>query len=416
LPRTDGGPDGVCADSRDISVWVVSYLFAPVWAGPAERFLRYGPKLAERGVSMAIVTAMRPGQPRHETKDGIAIERIGHANTRATSVDAFLARAVLRALATRPRPHVMVFLTPGRVLPPFLLLLRMKGIKSMYVSTMARLDPGPAEAIRKRLLNGLKRAAYDGFDSLVCSTRALVDDLTVLGLGAAKIEVIPNGVSLSRFRPAKDIDEVRRARQALDLPLDGPIVLYVGSRVDRKGVIELVEGWQRYRDEGGEGWLVMVGQELRHDPERAPFYERWDRCVATLRASHHVELRGPHPRIEEYFRAADVVVLLSELEGTPNVIPEAMASGVPVLTTRFRGFSTELGRDGRELVITERDPHAVSQALARLLGDARLRRALAAAGRAWVERHQDLEVSLDAYRALFERLTTTSKGSGGGAP
>jgi len=179
--------------------------------------------------------------------------------------------------------------------------------------------------------------------------------------------------------------------------------------VDRKGVIELVEAWRRYRAEGGQGWLVMVGQELRHDAERAQFYERWDRCVAALRPSDQIELRGPHARIEEYFRAADLFVLLSELEGTPNVIPEAMASGVPVLTTRFRGFSAELGGDGRELVITERDPHAVRQALARLLGDPRLRRRLAAAGRAWVEQHQDIEASLDEYRALLERLTTPTR-------
>lgn len=403
------------AASKEINVWVISYLFAPVWAGPAERFLRYGPKLAERGVATAIVTPMRPRQPRRETKDGIPIERIGHATPTVASVDAFLGKAVLRALAARPRPHVMLFLTPGRVLLPFLLLLKMMGIKSVYVSTMARLDPGPPASIRKWVLNRLKRTAYDGFDSLVCSTRALVEDLTVLGLNPAKIRIIPNGVSLNRFRPAKDLDEVRSVRQALGLSVDGPIVLYVGSRVDRKGVIELVEAWQRYRADGGQGWLVMVGQELRHDAERAQFYERWDRCVAALRPSDHIELRGPHARIEEYFRAADLLVLLSELEGTPNVIPEAMASGVPVLTTRFRGFSTELGRDGRELVITERDPHAVSKALTQLLGDPRLRQALTAAGRAWVEQHQDIEASLDDYRALLERLTTTTKVSSTGA-
>jgi glycosyltransferase involved in cell wall biosynthesis len=397
------------AASRPINVWVISYLFAPVWAGPAERFFRYGPKLAERGVRMSIVTAMRRSQPRHETKDGIPIERIGPATTTVAGVDAFLGRAVLRALAARPRPHAMLFLTPGRVLLPFLLLLKMRGIKSVYVSTMARLDPDPPVTVRKRVVDRLKRAAYDGFDGLVCSTRALVQDLTVLGLNPAKIRIIPNGVSLNRFRPAKDLGEVRSVRQALGLPVDGPIVLYVGSRVDRKGVIELVEAWQRYRAEGGQGWLVMVGQELRHDAERAQFYERWDRCVAALRPSDQIELRGPHARIEEYFRAADLFVLLSELEGTPNVIPEAMASGVPVLTTRFRGFSAELGGHGRELVITERDPRAVSQALARLLRDPRFRHRLAAAGRAWVEQHQDIEASLDEYRALLERLTTPTK-------
>jgi glycosyltransferase involved in cell wall biosynthesis len=148
---------------------------------------------------------------------------------------------------------------------------------------------------------------------------------------------------------------------------------------------------------------------LRGDPEFKAFYERWDRCLAKTCSEDHIELRGPYVRIEEYFRAADVFVFLSELEGTPNVIPEAMASGLPVLTTRFRGFSTDLGRDGRELVITDRDPQAVSNAFTRLLDDPPLRQTLAAAARSWVEQCQDLDDTLDQYRGLLESLTATKK-------
>jgi glycosyltransferase involved in cell wall biosynthesis len=394
---------------KELTLWVISYLFAPVWAGPAERFLRYGPKLGERGVRMTVITAMRAGQPPREVKDGIPVERIGNVRRGVASIDGFLSRAVLHAVTGGHRPHVMLFLAVGPFLLPFLWILKCTGRKSVYVSTMARLDPGRPRSFRTSIVNRLKWAIYNGFDSIVCSTHALAEELTVLGLDPRKVKIIPNGVSLNRFRPSHSVDEVRTLRQALRLPLEGPIVLYVGSRVDRKGVIELVDAWKRYRLRGGPGWLVMVGQEVREDPERQEFYRRWDRQVSELRAEDHVAVRGAHARIEEYFRAADLFVLLSELEGTPNVIPEAMASGVPVLTTRFRGFSTELGRDGSELVITERDPEQVSHTLRRLLNDPRLRGELAAAGRAWVEKHQDVESALDQYTALFESLTATER-------
>ncbi len=413
MPGSSRAPARAVAP-HEIDLWVIPYLFAPVLAGPGERFLRYGPKLGERGVKMTVVTAMRPNQPRHETRHSIPIERIGSAATRVASVDGFLGRAVLRALTVRPRPHVMLFLAVGRFLLPFLWILRLAGIRSVHVNTMARLDPGRPRTVAKWLRNRWKGAVYGAFDCVVCSTGALANDLTVLGLAEEKVKTIPNGVSLSRFRPARSVDETRSVRQALGLPVDGPIVLYVGLRVDRKGVIELVDAWKRYRAGGGSGWLVMVGQEFR-DAESAAFYERWDRCVAELRPDDHVELLGPQAQIEEYFRAADLFVLLSELEGTPNVIPEAMASGVPVLTTRFRGFSEDLGRDGSELVLTERDPDLVCKALTRLLGDPGLRQALAAAGRAWVEKYQDLEETLDQYRALLERLVATGKAEHKGA-
>jgi glycosyltransferase involved in cell wall biosynthesis len=416
---THGGAPAPAQQRRDslnacppteIDLWVASYLFAPVWAGPAERFVRYGPKLAERGVRMTVVTAMRPEQPRREITNGISVERLGSATRQVASVDAFFGRAVLRALTARPRPDVMLFLTVGWSLLPLLSLLRIAGIKSMYVSTMARVNRRAARPFRGWILDRLKRIVYNAFDSLVCSTSALAEDLTILGLSPRKISIIPNGVSLNRFRPPQGPEEIRGLRQALGLPAEGPLVLYVGLRIDRKGVIELVEAWKRYRGRGGPGWLVMVGQELRDDAEFAEFYRRWDRCMAGILSSDHVELRGPHARIEEYFRVADLFVLLSQLEGTPNVIPEAMASGVAVLTTRFRGFSTDLGRDGRELVITEPDPEDVSKAVTRLLDDDRGRHDVAAAGRRWVEAHQDVEDTLNRYRTVLESLIAAKQG------
>jgi glycosyltransferase involved in cell wall biosynthesis len=295
-------------------------------------------------------------------------------------------------------------------------MLRLTGIRSVYVSTMARLDPDTPRSLKKWVLDRLKRVAYSAFHALVCSTSTLSGDLTGLGVNPDKVRTIPNGVALNRFRPAKSIDEVRALRQALHLPIDGPIVLYVGLRVDRKGVIELVDAWKRYRVAGGAGWLVIVGQERRDDEEYASFYARWDRCVAAIRPEDQIELRGPYAQIEEYFRCADLFVLLSELEGMPNVIPEAMASGVPVLTTQFRGFSTDLGRDGRELVITQRNPEEVSEALSRLLGDPQRLGTLAAAGRTWVQEHQDVERTLDRYRLLLEHLVAPTQLSGKRAP
>jgi glycosyltransferase involved in cell wall biosynthesis len=88
----------------------------------------------------------------------------------------------------------------------------------------------------------------------------------------------------------------------------------------------------------------------------------------------------------------------------PNVLPESMACGLPVLSTRFRGFSDDFGRDGIELVTTERNPEAVSLHLGRLLTDSQLRKSLSVNGRAWVKKYQNVEEVLNQYSALFRQI------------
>jgi glycosyltransferase involved in cell wall biosynthesis len=385
--------------SKDINLWVISYLFFPVWAGPAERFMRYGPGLRERKIEMTMITAMRPGQPRTELKNGITVERIGNSNRGVASTNSFLIRAVLKALIGPQRPNILLFLPVGHFLLPFLVLLKSVGIKTTYVHTMARLDFQRRDSLKKRFLNRLKYKVYNGFDYIVCSTQALTDDLTTLGIRTEKVKAIPNGVSLTRFRPPTGSDEIRKLRKELSLPIDEKIALYVGLRTERKGVIELVNAWKLYRAKGGTGWLVLVGED--EVPPSLSFVKRWNQCSAEIQPSDQIEIRPAYNKIEDYYRAADLFVFLSELEGMPNVIPESMACGLPVLSTRFRGFSGDFGRDGVELVITERNPEEISLHLARLLSDAQLRKSLSNNGRAWIEKYQDVEEVLNQYVALF---------------
>jgi len=395
----------ITSPENEINLWVISYLFSPVWAGPAERFLRYGSGLRARGIKTTIVTAMRPNQARSETKNGVRIERIGDSRKNVAHINSFFVGVLLRALISRSRPDVVLLLSATPYLPPLLLLLKLARIRSIYVSTMARLDSDNPVSVQKWILNKLKFLAYNGFDCLVCSTESLVRDLTILGIKAEKVNAIPNGVSLSRFRPARGTSEINSIKKSLGLPAKEPIVLYIGLMLDRKGVIQLVEAWKKYRNQGGEGWLIMVGQELRDDPEFKTFYDRWDRCLSQINCTDQIDIRGPQAHVEEYYRAADLFVFLSDLEGTPNVLPEAMATGLPVLTTKFKGFSGELGRDGNELVFTDREPSKVCSALFKLLYNAALRHSLASNARCWVEKYQDVDRSMDQYATLIRGLS-----------
>lgn len=387
---------------RPVRVWLLSYNFRPRWAGPAERFMRYAPGLRARGVDMTFVTAMRPDQPATETVDGTSVIRVGPDTGVVEPARVFNVRAVTRALTAEPRPDVIIYIGFTAWDVPQLWMLRAAGIATIHVSTMAR--DRSRTPLRQWVVDRGAWAIERSFDRIVTSNTTLLRDHIELGVPPSRLRVISNGVSLRRFRPSDGAAEKAALRRELELPEHGPIALFVGLLVERKGVIELLEGWRRYRAGGGEGWLYLVGAESRENPEHADFYRRWDEAIGMLRPEDQLVIRRPDSRIERYFRAVDLFVFLSKLEGMPNVIPESMASGLPVLTARFSGFSDDLGCDGRDLVVCSRDADDVAARISELLGDPVRRHKLGAAARAWMEAHHDVERSLDAYAELCREV------------
>ncbi|MBM3653924.1 MAG: glycosyltransferase family 4 protein [Alphaproteobacteria bacterium] len=145
--------------------------------------------------------------------------------------------------------------------------------------------------------------------------------LTAQGVSEAKIRVIPFGTDLGCFHPA---EAARRT---------GPIVfLFVGSISARKGVPILLEAWRQMRIDAAELWLVGPGVA----PEAA---------TVDLPASVRFLGRRSRSEIAELMRRADIFVFPSFFEGLAQVQVEALASGLPVISTIEAG-AEDIVRDG----------------------------------------------------------------------
>jgi glycosyltransferase involved in cell wall biosynthesis len=190
-----------------------------------------------------------------------------------------------------------------------------------------------------------------------------------------KAELVPHGVDLSRFRP-----RARRTR--------GPLaVLAVGRLVEKKGFDVLIEAAAKLR---ATFRLRIVGD----GPERARLAEAIQRN--DLAAS--VELAGAltHHELPAEYAAADVFVAPSladaagDRDGLPNVVLEAMASGLPVVGGHVGALATVLdGTSG--LLVPPGDAAALADALELLAARSGLRAAIGQAARARVERDFDLD-------------------------
>ena len=115
-------------------------------------------------------------------------------------------------------------------------------------------------------------------------------------------------------------------------------------------------------------------------------------------------LPGERSDVPAVMRLLDVFVLPSLAEGISNTILEAMASGLPVLATRVGGNAELVEEGATGLLVPPADPAAMAAALRQLAGDPARAAAMGRAGRARVDRQFSMQVMVDSYRGLYDRL------------
>lgn len=386
-----------------MQLWIVTYNFPPVWAGPVERFIRYVPGFKSRGIKPHFVTRKADRIP--EVINGAEVHFIEGSENPAR----FDWCALWFLLKQRRRVHIALFFQIYPISIPLILLLRLLGIKVVYVSTMARSkrrDGGQMRGVfRQFMVDLLASWVLRSVNMSVSSTSYLKNELAELEVPERKLTIIPNGVDVQRFRPTETEAEKIQLRKELQLPENELIFLFVGLLVSRKGVLDLIRAWKLYKRElGGNGSLVLVGDERRGVQEERNFYEAFDTEKQDIKPQDGIIFRPPSKEVAKYFRAADVFTFLSELEGMPNVLPESMASGMSVLTRQFKGFSKELGEPNKHLIIAGSDYVEIARQLKVLASNTELRLSLGRSARSFVVEKNNVEVSLDLYRQLFERL------------
>ena len=237
-------------------------------------------------------------------------------------------------------------------------------------------------------------------------------------------KVIVTGVNTHRFLPARTLEEKVQLRRKLGLPEDKLVVLFVGGATRRKGVDFLLNAWERMvKEHRTDAVLAFVGGNANRptvaNKDRvayAQFAEDFDRRVQEVRKVADIRLFEHVSTVEEFYRAADVFAFPSLHEGLPNAVLEAMASGLPVLSTRFLGFpheGGEFGYEGQHFISLPRDTAAWAEALVSLGGDAARRERMGLAARRWMECFQDLDMvtgqSAEFFHGLARSLQARSR-------
>lgn len=229
-----------------------------------------------------------------------------------------------------------------------------------------------------------------------CST-ALSEVHIRLGYDSRRIRVIPNGFDTSTYRPNPAARAEVRAelRIASDVPLIGHLARWDPQK-DHVGFVEAALGVTK-RDPDVHVLMCGTGVNDRNDALNAPI-----RQAGACDRFHLLGRRTDTPRI---IAALDVLVSSSIYgEGFPNVLGEAMACGVPCVTTNVGDSAMVVGEAGR--VTPPLDLAALSSAISEVLAlDSQDRAALGCAARKRVEEHFALPRVVDRFESLYDEVT-----------
>ncbi len=273
------------------------------------------------------------------------------------------------------------------------------GKKTYLLSKQANPKHWLYRAIERKQFDPARRARYIAVSRMV---RGHIEEFH--GVPGHRIDVVPNSIDVGRLEVANPSGMKEQVRAKLGLPADDLVGLFVGHNFALKGLDPLIQamGVRRRREPSSRRMRLLVcgGGKI------APYA----RMVNRLGLGDDVQLLGFYPDVREVYRAADFFVQPTFYDPCSLVVMEALACGLPVITTAQNGAS-ELIEPGREGFVL-RSPRAEDELIAALdaMTDDNRRRSMSEAARG-LGREQTFDRHVERLLAVFEEVAQSKTGT-----
>jgi glycosyltransferase involved in cell wall biosynthesis len=252
-----------------------------------------------------------------------------------------------------------------------------------------------ATDLKMHAYNQLDRWSLPGADRVVTVCRPFADALARLGVKRSRIRVLSNAIEWNGNHPVESTSSLRRRWNLSD---DSRILLAIGRLSNEKGHAHLLEAAHLLRQSRPEidFQVLIVGD----GPERAQLEEQTDR----LRLRECVRFTGHQSDTLPFYALADIFVLPSLSEGSPNVLLEAMMTKTPAIACAVGGVP-EMVEDERSALLTSAAaPAALAQAIARMIDSPELAQSLAASAYADMQENHSPEAYYAKLLTIYREL------------
>lgn len=353
---------------------VIHFIGTNFVGGPEKQILNHLPRLAASGHAVLLVSFAEPGGEalaRAAAAQRVRCELLAPGKWQLGAV-----MAGLRRLHREWAPDVVCA----------------HGYKAGFYALWLRLLTGcpciafsrgwTSENLKVRMYGWLDKALVRFADRVVAVSQAQRRRLERVLVPVRKIRVVENAVTFAPEDAGAAV-ETASVRAELGIAAQAPLILAAGRLSPEKGCRYLLAAVDGILARFPEARVLIAGD----GPDEAMLRAQ----AARLQGAAHVHFLGFRNDMRRLLRQADVLALPSLSEGLPNVVLEAMASGLPVVATRVGGVP-ELVQDGvTGLLVEPRQPAALAQAIVRLLDDRALAGKLAQQARTMVHERYSAE-------------------------
>jgi glycosyltransferase involved in cell wall biosynthesis len=246
--------------------------------------------------------------------------------------------------------------------------------------------------LRNRIL---KRA-----HAFVAISAEVATELVDYGVNLRKIQSIPNGVDTAKFHPVNAVEK-QELRCKLGIPERDTIITYTGRLVSYKGLPLLLRVWQEIQRQHENVTLLLVGSgglDIHNCEAELKEY------VATHGLQHSVVFVGNVENVQEYLQTSDIFVFPTESEAFGIALVEAMACGLPVISTTIGGVKDILQHEENGLAVQPGNFEQLYAALDQAITDPSLSTRLGNAAWRTAQHRYSSEVITQAYVRLFRSL------------
>lgn len=249
--------------------------------------------------------------------------------------------------------------------------------------------------LKMRLYNQLDRWSLPCARKVVTVCRPFASELSRIGVPPERITTQHNAVR-PFSRPQNE--ELTKMREALRIPNHAQILLTVGRLSREKGQADLIKAVAQLRRRHPERMLrlILVGD----GPDQA----KLDALARHFQVRDCIIFAGHQANVAPYYSLADIMILPSWTEGSPNVLLEAMAAGLPIVATAVGGIPEIVSPTGAALLVERKQPALLAYRIAEILCNADLRRELSTAAQSTAAAYSPKRYCgsmLDVYRSCM---------------
>jgi len=342
-------------------------LFLPKWlAGTEIATYNIAKHLARRGHEVHVITTLDEGLPKENMEEGFYVHRVFWRKIRFLGIVSFWIKIFF--VLKKINPDIVHAQSIGIGISGF---LANKILKKPYVAW----GRGSEVYLPSTFKNTISKLVLRNADAVIALTQDMKNEMQKFC--DCDISVIPNGIDTERFENLSKED----IRKRLKIKEDEKIITFVGTLRPVKGLRYLIEAMKIVRDKDKNVRLVLVGDgEEREKLEKLVEKFGLKECVKFIGSVQNEE-------IPQYMVTSDVFVLPSLSEGFPNVVLDAIASGLPIVATKVGGLPEIIEDSKNGFLVKPKNPEQIAEKILLLIKDDELRKRISKANKGEAERY-----------------------------